>query len=289
MERDMSPTCNTLFSSSIFEVYDIYNRKPDGEGLTGYPKDYFINLPKKGYFSYYHPKESYTVYNGIVHLQNKHSESKILKDSTAFIETSIKLKKPVIQELSGEEYIDVFNRQRNNRLFQFPTETIHGNSKIDHLHSLLYTGPANSQIVDKLGVDEILIRLLKVILDELNKPNNHSFLSKNKLDKYLNMVERGKEFIMNNFQKDIELSDISSHAFSSPYHFSRTFKHFTSISPYQYLIKVRLNHSVLLLLDTNDPVTQISYDAGFNTLNHFIATFSDRYNISPLQYRKKHR
>lgn len=281
--------CNTLFSSSLFEVSDIYNRKPEGNDLTGKLKDYFINLPRKGYFTYYHPKNSYTVYNGIVHLQNKQTENKILKDSTDFIETSIKLKKPIIRELSGEGFSGECNRQRNNGLFQFPTDTIHGNNKIDYLHSLLYSGPVNSQLVDKLAMDEIIIYLLKVILDELDKPTNRSFLTKSKLDRHLNMVERGKEFILNNFRKDIELSDISSHAFGSPYHFSRTFKHFTLLSPYQYLIKVRLNHSVRLLLDTNDSVTQISLDAGFNTLSHFITTFSDRYNISPLQYRKKYR
>lgn len=281
-------SCQTRYSSSLFDIYEIHNEKPNDD-RTGWLNHYFINLPREGYYSYYHPRESYTVYNGVVHLQNRHTESRVLNDSSKFVETCIKLKESVIEEFKGKDFIFNSGHNTDSGPFRFPTDTIPGNSKIDYLHSLLYTDLSDSRMVDKLAMDEVVVHLLKIIFDELDKYANHSTFSKKELDKHLNIVERGKEFILNNFRDNIELSDISSHAYSSPYHFSRIFKQFTSISPYQYLIKVRLNHSVQLLLNTNDPVTQISFDSGFNNLSHFIATFGNRFDRSPLQYRKKHR
>lgn len=280
--------CHTIYSSSLFDIYNIHNKKPGKDKPTGWLNDYYINLPQKGYYSYYHPKESYTVYNGVVHLQNRHTETRVLKDSTELIETSIKLKETVIEQFKGKYFYNSSSHYTENESFRFPIDTISGNSRTDYLHSLLYMDASDSQWNDKLATDEIIIDLLNVIFNKLNVSDIYSTLSQKELDKHLYIIERAKGFILANFMDDIELSDIASHAYSSPFHFSRIFKLFTSRSPYQYLIKVRLNHAIQLLLNTKDPVTQISFKSGFNSLNHFIATFSNWYGISPLQYRKQH-
>lgn len=93
-------------------------------------------------------------------------------------------------------------------------------------------------------------------------------------------------YIDENFNKDISLDDISRHAYLSKYHFSRIFKKYTSYSPYQYLMEVRLNHSRLLLLTRNYPITAIADRCGFKRLDYFSAIFKKKFKCSPSQYRE---
>lgn len=93
-------------------------------------------------------------------------------------------------------------------------------------------------------------------------------------------------YIHQNFSKDISLEEISRHAYLSKYHFSRIFKKYTSYSPYQYLIAVRLNHSRMLLLTSSYPITEIADRCGFKRLDYFSAIFKKKFRCNPSQYRE---
>src|SRR5689334_19714539 len=54
-------------------------------------------------------------------------------------------------------------------------------------------------------------------------------------------VQRAKEFIELHFHEQLRLKQIASHAYQSMFHFSRVFKQHAGISPYQYLLHVRIN------------------------------------------------
>ena len=93
-------------------------------------------------------------------------------------------------------------------------------------------------------------------------------------------------YIHQNFDKDISLDEISKQAYSSKYHFSRVFKKYTSYSPYQYLIGVRLDHSRMLLHNSNAAIKAIAAQCGFKRLDYFSAIFKKNFKCSPSQYRE---
>src|SRR5690349_15306333 len=94
--------------------------------------------------------------------------------------------------------------------------------------------------------------------------NNHCLQ-----EHHLKVIEDAKLFMMANFTSRISLSEISSYCHTSTFHFSRIFKQATSCSPYQYLLFIRLNHAESLLRGSSKTITDICFESGFNSLEHF--------------------
>jgi AraC family transcriptional regulator len=71
----------------------------------------------------------------------------------------------------------------------------------------------------------------------------------------------------------------------SPYHFLRSFKATTGITPHQWLLRARLRDAAGKLALTKAPVTEIALDVGFDDLSNFTRTFHAEFGASPRQYR----
>ncbi len=95
-------------------------------------------------------------------------------------------------------------------------------------------------------------------------------------------------FINKNYGNEITLSSTAKHFFIHPTYLSRIFKDDTGLSFSDYLRKFRIKKSVELLWATNKNITEIAFDVGFNSTNHFCKTFRAVMGLSPLQYRKQH-
>jgi AraC-like DNA-binding protein len=71
----------------------------------------------------------------------------------------------------------------------------------------------------------------------------------------------------------------------SPYHFLRTFKATTGVTPHQWLLRTRLRDAATRLAVTKQPVTEIALDVGFEDLSNFTRSFHAEFGASPRQYR----
>ena len=63
-------------------------------------------------------------------------------------------------------------------------------------------------------------------------------------------------------------------------------KHF-SISFMQYVGHLRMTKAKHLLLSSDLPITEVALSCGFFSVNLFIRNFKERYQVTPLQYRKQ--
>lgn len=71
----------------------------------------------------------------------------------------------------------------------------------------------------------------------------------------------------------------------SPYHFLRTFRAVTGVTPHQWLLRARLRDAAEQLASTNAPVTNVALDVGFDDLSNFTRTFRAEFGASPREYR----
>lgn len=71
----------------------------------------------------------------------------------------------------------------------------------------------------------------------------------------------------------------------SRYHFLRTFKGSTGITPHQWLLRARLREAARRLAASRDAVTEIALDVGFQDLSNFIRSFRAEFGVSPRRYR----
>ncbi len=69
--------------------------------------------------------------------------------------------------------------------------------------------------------------------------------------------------------------------------FMHVFKESIGISPYSYLLSLRLERASQMLVSTSLTVSEIAFDAGFSDPLYFSRAFKKKYMISPAEFRKK--
>ena len=72
----------------------------------------------------------------------------------------------------------------------------------------------------------------------------------------------------------------------SKFHFLRTFKEITGVSPIEYRAQIRLEHAAELLSDSNMTVGEIALQLGFSSQGYFCDAFKKSFGESPSSYRK---
>ena len=103
-----------------------------------------------------------------------------------------------------------------------------------------------------------------------------------KINKNINDIMR---YIDSNYMNDINMDNICKTFNFSSSHFSRLFKQNTGEAFSRYLSKVRLEHAIVLLSNTDKPIDQIAYECGFKSTSYFSYSFKKEFLVSPLKYR----
>lgn len=73
----------------------------------------------------------------------------------------------------------------------------------------------------------------------------------------------------------------------SPEHISRAFRKYLRTTPTDYLNDLRLHYAANLLSNSDDSVTYISLEAGFENVSHFYHLFRKKFHTSPARFRAK--
>ena len=101
-------------------------------------------------------------------------------------------------------------------------------------------------------------------------------------------VAKVKDYITSHYVEEIRLEQMSAMVSMSPTAFSRFFKLRTGKTLAEYIVDIRLGHASRKLIDTNEPVSQICFSCGFNTLTNFNRLFKKRKGCSPTEFREKY-
>jgi AraC-like DNA-binding protein len=91
------------------------------------------------------------------------------------------------------------------------------------------------------------------------------------------------------FHQPVTLDDMARVACLSPNHLLRTFKGAFGQTPHQFITTRRLEEAGRLLRTSQQPVTEICYAVGFESLGTFSWLFHRRFGVSPSQYRRQNR
>lgn len=87
----------------------------------------------------------------------------------------------------------------------------------------------------------------------------------------------------------LDIDELADAAGYSRYHFSRRFKQHTGVSPYQHLLRVRMQHALHLLTTTDLPVKHVAARVGFNDVSWFCSAFRRHVRATPASLRKQRR
>ena len=83
----------------------------------------------------------------------------------------------------------------------------------------------------------------------------------------------------------LSLVELAQSAAMSPYHFLRTFRAVVGMTPHQFILHTRMRRAAIRLRRTDDSISAIALDAGFNDLSTFNRRFHHIMTLSPSAYR----
>ncbi len=143
----------------------------------------------------------------------------------------------------------------------------------------------------KQGFDSVL-ELFSILHDLSISRNMHTLsdatFSNAELSYNSRRIERAIEYMNQNFQKNITLTEVAKLANMADVSFSRFFKYRTSITFMDSLLEMRLGHASRLLIDTTQSVAEVAYNCGFNNISNFNRLFKKKKNCTPKEFRENY-
>ena len=94
------------------------------------------------------------------------------------------------------------------------------------------------------------------------------------------------EYIMLNFNEDIDLPMAASMMNMGLTTFCNFFKENCRITFVEYVNAVRIGHACKLLFEKDRTIAEIAYECGFNSIANFNKQFKKVKNMSPSEYRR---
>jgi len=104
---------------------------------------------------------------------------------------------------------------------------------------------------------------------------------------YEQAVYRAAERIVSGLDESLELESLARGAALSPFHFHRVFRGMVGETPLELHRRLRMERAAWRLLDGEDPITAIAFDAGYETHETFTRSFRTRYGCSPSEFRRR--
>ena len=96
-------------------------------------------------------------------------------------------------------------------------------------------------------------------------------------------------YIHNNCTEDISVPMLAEREMMSISHFRALFRKAFACSPYEYLMKVRINKATYYLLESDMRIGEIAEICGFADQMYFSRVFAKRCGMSPSDYRRNYR
>ncbi len=102
----------------------------------------------------------------------------------------------------------------------------------------------------------------------------------------INLVERMAMFIARNFTDPIKASDVAKEVGLHPDYANSVFKRVFGSTISNYIIVQRVAFAEGKLSISNDSITSLAYQSGFNSISRFNAAFKKKNKLTPREYRK---
>lgn len=133
--------------------------------------------------------------------------------------------------------------------------------------------------------DEILILKLKEIILLLLQNRSAETIRVILSQLFSPVVYTFKQIIEANIFSQVSIDELAQKTNLSVSSFKREFRKLYDDSPANYIKIQRLAKAATLLSTSDNRITEIAFDCGFNDLANFTKSFREKYGITPTKYR----
>jgi AraC family transcriptional regulator len=100
-------------------------------------------------------------------------------------------------------------------------------------------------------------------------------------------IEAVAEYISRNIKGPISIEDLAEMCNASRFYFLKEFRRIMGITPYQYILKMKMDRAKELLMEDDTRVIDVAYQMGFSDQSHFTNTFKKYFGFSPGNFKKQ--
>ncbi len=131
----------------------------------------------------------------------------------------------------------------------------------------------------------IYIQELLLLLAREYEKTDDAGVSEALFAKHKDAILTAMKYIDENYAENLHLDDLCRVSMVSKTYFCYLFKLMTKQTYSEYLQNVRMQHAMEKLEQTDESITQICFDVGFNDSTHFSRTFKKTLGVSARAYR----
>lgn len=169
---------------------------------------------------------------------------------------------------SGFEFVEIYQRQ---------------DPLVAQLGLALLDEASSSTPMGKLYADSLVQTLTLHVLKTYSTANAAIERLNGGLSGY--KLQRVRDYIEANLDDDIALADLSAIAGLSQFHFARSFRKSTGLTPQQFLMQRRIERAKLLLANDKLPLVEVGLMTGFKNQSHFTTLFRKFTSLTPKTWR----
>ena len=130
---------------------------------------------------------------------------------------------------------------------------------------------------------ESAVKLLAIFAQHLSLVSDQVFIQRENPEPPV--IAKARAYIQEHLTEELSLHRVAKALNMSSYYFCKMFKKATGINFTDYVTHLRIEKSKTLLLNPNLRISEIAFEAGFQSLTHFNRVFKKILGQSPTDYR----
>ncbi len=185
---------------------------------------------------------------------------------------------------SLEDFIDSFKNMENGSFITLRLAPKNDITAI--MHKIIRErdrGEQWSEFFTYLLIIELFVSISRIVKQDWEQSSRFRSIN---LDDSMSLA---KEYIEQNYNKDITLADISKYIYISESYFAHSFKNKFGISPKNYILKIRIKAACEMLAKTDMMIGDIALHVGFSSQQRFNDIFKKHKGKTPLKYKKEYK